>query len=201
MFNHVHQALAQVQELQRRVVENQMFRGWSGRGRMVCGLVALATPVVLITAGMPVTNEAHLIAWGTLCLIAGLITTTALLNWFLRDPAVSRDYRRLRPTLQIFPPIVVGGVLTVAAVLQQQYDWLFGIWMLNYGLSNLAARRVLPRSIAAVGIFYLLAGTACLLLQFPFTNPWPMGVVFCVGEIAAGLILHVDVRRKITADQ
>ncbi len=197
MLNQIQDALAQVQELQKRVVETQMFRGWSGRGRIACGLLAVATPVVLTYAPVPKTAVAHLIAWGTLCAAAGLVTTVALAYWFCKDPAVERDYRKLRPTLQIFPPLAVGAVMTLAAVVQQQYDWLFPIWMLNFGLSNLAARRVLPRSIALVGVFYLFAGTACLLIGVEFRNPWPMGLTFALGEIVAGMILHLDVRRKI----
>jgi hypothetical protein len=36
----------------------------------------------------------------------------------------------------------------------------------------------------AVGFYYLLCGIFFLLVNpVPFTNPWPMGIVFCIGEL------------------
>ena len=39
-------------------------------------------------------------------------------------------------------------------------------------------------------MFYLLCGLACLFCgNLPFVNPWPMGIVFFVGETAGGFLL------------
>ena len=39
--NHIHDALAQVRELQQRILERQRFRGYSGEARMSAGTFAL----------------------------------------------------------------------------------------------------------------------------------------------------------------
>ena len=195
MFSHIHQALAQVRELQARVVENQRFRGWSGRGRLACGGLAVATALVLQSGRVGATPAAHFAGWAVLCVVCLVISAGAMAYWFLFDPAVRRDVHKLRPLWQILPPLGVGGVLTAALATAGQYDWLPGVWMLNFGLANVAARQVLPRPIMLVGGFYLAAGTVCLFAGLSFLNPWPMAVVFGVGELAAGLILHFDQRR------
>jgi hypothetical protein len=39
---------------------------------------------------------------------------------------------------------------------------------------------------------YTLCGVAFLLWPPAFLNPWPMGIVFLLGEWAGGFILHYD---------
>ena len=47
-----------------------------------------------------------------------------------------------------------------------------------------------------VGLFYMLAGAACLLWFRPlFVNPWPMGLVFLAGETTGGFIFMKDNNR------
>ena len=68
---------------------------------------------------------------------------------------------------------------------------LFGLWMCMYGLVNLASRWVLSRAVFALGAYYILAGTVCLLVvNISFLNPWPMGLVFFAGELLGGFLLY-----------
>ncbi len=64
--------------------------------------------------------------------------------------------------------------------------------MCHFGLANLASRHVLPKHNSLIALFYIAGGGICLLLQVPFENPWPMGIVFFLGEWAGGFILHFD---------
>lgn len=116
---------------------------------------------------------------------------SALGYWFLFHPQANRDMRRLQPTLDPLPPLIVGGLISAALILHQQYPLLFGVWMCCYGLTNLSSHRVLPRTIWLLGGFYIICGAGCLLApNISFTNPWPMGIVFFLGELAGGLIFH-----------
>jgi hypothetical protein len=120
-----------------------------------------------------------------------LVNYSAVLCWYLFQPDIKRDVRRLMPTLDAVPSLVVGGVLTGALVLHRQYDMLFGVWMCLYGLTNLSSRQILPKALTSLGAFYILCGAGCLLIpQVSFTNPWPMGMVFGLGEWAGGFIFH-----------
>jgi hypothetical protein len=125
-----------------------------------------------------------------------LLNYGALTYWFFFDPDVRRDARRLGPALDVLPILFVGGTLTWALIAHGRHDSLFGAWMSLFGLANLASRQVLPRMTAWVGLFYLLAGTCCLLSpSVRFLNPWPMGLVFFAGEWLGGIVFHFDANR------
>lgn len=196
--NQVQQALAQVRQVQLSMLARQRFPGYSGKARMLSGGCALAVAGVMAQPRFPVGPGAHLGGWLLLFLAALILNYGAVLYWFLFDPKVKREARKLLPLVDVLPPLAVGGLLSVALMWRGYHDLLPGVWMALFGLANLASRHVLPRGIVGVGLLYVAAGAGCLLAPgLTFTNPWPMGVTFCVGELAAGLILQLDQTRKI----
>lgn len=193
---HLSDALSLVQQLRQSIFDKHRFRGFSGQVRAVSGTAALITAAVMSLDRFPDTNVAHIIGWGSVFLFASLLNLGAVAYWFLRDESIARDSRALRPALDVIPPLLVGAVLTFALMLNRQPEYLCGVWMCMFGLTNLAMRYVLPGLIAFVGLFYIACGITCLLLpSITFTNPWPMGSVFFIGEWASGLILYADRRR------
>jgi hypothetical protein len=135
------------------------------------------------------------VGWGLVFAQAVVLNYGALVYWFWHDPDVERDIRRLRPAMEIIPILAVAGALTMALVQREDYDLLFGCWMVMAGLVNFTSRQVLPRGLSWVGFYYLLSGVVCLLVlpQLSFTrDPWVMGVVFFIGEFLSGLVLHFD---------
>ncbi|RMF59315.1 MAG: hypothetical protein D6748_06700 [Calditrichaeota bacterium] len=197
--NHIHHALEQVRELQNKILERQRFKGYSGRARAICGTVALLAAAVMSSPYYPATTAAHALGWATIALFGILLNFGALIHWFLFDPQVKRDIRRLKPTLDALPAIFVGGVLTYVLVMNNLHDWLFGVWMMLFGVANLSSWHVLPRRIWMVGVYYILSGTICLLFTEPsFLNPWPLGLVFFFGEWFGAVILHFDDMQEIT---
>jgi hypothetical protein len=191
IVTHIHQALAQVQELKMRVLNAQRFTGYSGRARILSGTLALLAAFLMGADGCPRTPTAHLIGWGSVLAVAVVANYLALFHWFLFNPDARRDVRRLIPAVYALPPLAVGGILSIALILHGAYDVLFGTWMCLFGLANLSSRQVLPKTMWPLGLFYIGSGVICLFWpSLPFTNPWPMGVVFGIGEWAGGLIFH-----------
>lgn len=189
--SHIHHALAQVRELKIRVLNAQRFLGYSGRCRAMGGVMALVGTLVMGATWYPATTTAQVWGWGCVACLAVLVNYSAVLSWFLFQPDVKRDVRRLMPTLDAVPSLVVGGILTGTLVLNNQHDMLFGVWMCLYGLTNLSARQTLPRALWPLGLFYITCGAICLLApQVSFTHPWPMGLVFGLGECIGGFIFH-----------
>ena len=192
-LNHVTEALAHVRELQRAVLERQRFRGFSGRARMTSGSIALLAAAVMSMEFFPQTNLAHVLGWGAVFVVAFFFNAVALACWFASDHGGRREVRSIRPVIDVIPPIVLGGLLTAVMILHREYQFLFGIWMCLFGLTNMATRMVLPKLIWGVGLFYFVAGAVCLLApHVVFTNPWPMGIAFFAGEWVGGLVLHYD---------
>jgi hypothetical protein len=189
----VHDALRQVRELQQKILQKQRFKGYSGRARAISGTFALITAAIVASPYWPATAAAHLTAWGTLFVVAFLLNFGAITYWFLRDPRTKREIRRLKPILDTLPPLCVGAILTIALARHQMYSWLFPVWMTLFGLANLASRHALPPAISIIGCFYVIAGSALLLVgPVSFLNPWPMGIIFFAGEWMGGIVLHFD---------
>jgi hypothetical protein len=188
--SHIHDALAQVKTIREIVLARKFFRGYSGKARIVSGLLALAASAALSSRFVPVTPAAHLAGWGVALLVGLVANYAALAYWFLFNADARRDPIMLKPALDALPALAVGGVLSLALILAGQYDFLFGVWMSLYGLAQVAYRQSLPKGIYIVGICYIACGAYCLLWPgISFTSPLPMGAAFFTGETAGGLIL------------
>jgi hypothetical protein len=188
--NHIHDALAQVRKLQEFILAKRLFKGYSGRARIISGVAALAGTMVLASGHVPPKPFVHLAGWGIVLAVGVVLNYACLLYWFLFDPEVRRSPVMLKPALDALPALAVGAALTLALVRTAQFDSLFGTWMCLYGLAQVAYRQSLPQGIYVVGVGYLLCGAACLVSDaVSFTTPWPMGLVFFAGEMAGGLVL------------
>jgi len=195
--NHIHDALAQVRKLQEVILEKRSFRGYSGTARMLGGVVALTGAAILDSSMVPRHPGAHLVGWALVLAVALAVNYGALTAWFFRDPEVCRDWRRLMPAADALPALAVGAVLSVALVLHGNLDMLFGTWMCLYGLVHVVYRQSLPASNYGVGLFYMTAGTLCLVTPtVSFLDPWPMGIVFLAGETAGGFVLQRNRRKE-----
>lgn len=191
--SHIHDALRQVQELKQKILEKQRFKGYSGRARALSGTAALVAAACLSFTAIPRTVPVHFLAWYAVFMFSVLLNFGAIIYWFLLDPGAGRDLKRLRPVIDVLPPLAVGGILTFTLVLDGRYEYLFGTWMCLYGLANLAGRHTLPKHIAWIGLYYIAAGAVNLtVMRQPFLNPWPMGLVFFLGEWIGGILLHYD---------
>lgn len=188
--HHIHDALDQVRRLQDLVLEKRMFQGYSGRARILSGGTALAAAAALASPWVPRTDPAHLAGWALALVVALGLNYGALAWWFLFDPTVRRNPRLVKPAIDALPALLVGAILSAALILNGQYRLLFGVWMSLYGLAQVAYRQSLPAGIYRVGLVYMLCGAVCLLAPcLAFTNPWPMGLTFCFGEVAGGVVL------------
>ena len=71
--NRVQQALTQVRDLQKKILEKQRFKGYSGRARAISGTLALATAAILSSRFYPQTVLAHLAGWSALVCVCNCL--------------------------------------------------------------------------------------------------------------------------------
>ncbi len=138
----------------------------------------------------------------------GLWVVTAAVSFAMNVAVIARTYgasprqweRSLAfaALLDLMPAIVAGFVLTVAFVARGQLDLLPGAWMVVYGGGVLSSRRHVPRGCAWIGLAYVAAGAATLLL-LPATTALRanvMAAVFCVGQLALAWVLSRGAGRE-----
>ncbi len=184
----VDKALIQVQQMQELVLDRQRFKGFSGVARMLGGLAALLTALLLRYAVPPIPQY-HLAGWGVLLVFGLAVNFAALSYWLLKNWRALR-LAELWPVWEVFPTLSVGAALSFALIRTGQVDLLFGVWMALYGASHMVHRRSLPFPIYCGGLVYLAAGIFCLLWpEIHFTDPRPMGLVFGFGELFGGWVL------------
>lgn len=188
--NHIHDALGQVRKMQELILAKRNFRGYSGTARILGGIVALAGAAFIQFTQLAHNPYSHLAVWGTVLGVSLVLNYGALFRWFLFDRETGRDLQKLLPAVDALPALAVGAILTLALVLHQQYGLLFGVWMMLYGLVHISYRLSLPGENYFVGLFYMSCGTVCLFMFNNFYNPWPMGIVFLIGELAGGFIFR-----------
>jgi hypothetical protein len=95
---------------------------------------------------------------------------------------------------QFLPALAAGLFLTIVMLRFAPRDaWLLpGLWQLFFSLGVFASCRFLPRSMFAVGLWYLGCGLGCLVLSGADggLSPWEMGVPFGVGQIGVAAVLR-----------
>jgi hypothetical protein len=191
--SHIHDALGQVDRMRDLILERRRFRGYSGIARMLGGGVALATTLVLARVEALHTPLLQLAGWSVVLAAALILNYVGLAMWLFKRRGLEPLLTALRPALEVVPALAIGAALSLALVFREHYDLLFGVWMCLYGLAHMGYRHSLPVGIIGVGLFYQIAGIFCLLAPgITFLNPWPMGLVFFIGEMVGGWILRSE---------
>ncbi len=185
----IDEVLAQFRGVRDIVMRRRRFHGYSGKARMACGVVALAGSLVMALGPVPATTSAHLFGWGLVLAAALVLNYGALAWWFISHAEVRAEPALVKPALDAVPALAGGAVLTVALIAAKQFHLLSGTWMLLYGLAQTTYRSALPRGVFYTGLVYMACGSLLLVFPQPFTNPLPMGTVFCLGELVGGLCL------------
>lgn len=172
------------------MIDRQQFCGYSGVARVFGGAIALLGAFCLSQDFVPYTYFAHIVGWGLIATLSMIVNVGALFVWYLRRSPGDRRPQDLRPVIDIIAPLVVGGIVTLALLQAELLDPLFGIWMCLFGLLHIASRHSLTKATWHLGWFYIACGTFYLFFwpEPSFLNPWPMGVVFFIGELAGGTV-------------
>jgi hypothetical protein len=95
---------------------------------------------------------------------------------------------------QFLPAGATGALLAlVLARVSPESLWLLpGLWQVLVSLGIFAGIRVMPRGVALVGAWYLVAGLAVLIVsgEGRHLSPWAMGVPFAVGQGLMALVIR-----------
>jgi len=196
-------ALARISEIRVQMARTCVFRGYrSVPIALSGGLAFLAGAIQKAVVADP---AAHPIPWlelwvGTAVLSVALCAFEMVVR-HTRSPSVLERERIRLAVGQFLPAIVAGGLLTVVIMLfadLRSVTLLPGLWSVLMGLGVFASLSLLPRAVLAVGLWYVGAGLAVIVLaRGPHAlSPLAMSVPFGVGQILGAAVLYFTLERN-----
>ena len=189
------EALSQIAEIRRQMARTEVFRGFRSVPVAFSGVLAWAAAIAQAVWIPEPTRDvtSYLTLW-----IGAAAIGIASAGWEMAYRARhSSGWAREHTWLvveQFLPCVVAGGLTTmVLARGAESVIWMLpGLWSILFALGVFASRRLLPRAIFGVALYYLVAGLACLALAKDGSalSPWAMGIPFGGGQLLAAAILY-----------
>jgi hypothetical protein len=190
------EALRQISDIHRQMARTEVYRGYRSVTVAATGVLALLGAA--IQPWWVPRPDAEIGTYLTLWIaMAGASVVLAAIEMGSRawaaGPGLSRQLTQIAAE-QFLPSLAVGALLTLCIVrAAPQEAWLLpGLWSLVFSLGIFASRRLLPRPVLWVGLYYVAAGCFCLL-QGPgphALSPWQMAITFGVGQLLGAAILY-----------
>jgi hypothetical protein len=201
-MSELRQALSEINAIRAQVARGTEFRGYGPMSVAASGVLALMVAAVQ-TYGFAASSREPAIflsIWVATAAVSVALTATETLARARRVHsgfALEMIHAALE---QFLPCIAVGIALTAVATRAAREEiWMLpGLWGLVFGLGVFASCRFLPRQMFAVGVWYLIAGLASLMIASgPRTlMPWEMGISFGVGQLLVAAVLRYCVEES-----
>jgi hypothetical protein len=195
------EALDQIDEIRQQMARTELFRGYRSLTVGFSGALALAAAAVQPSLIGPENQLRDFLVLWLLVASASLLTAGVQL-WRRVRLANSRLARQatLLAAEQFLPSIFVGAVVTLC-VYRYAADaaWMLpGLWSLIYSLGIFASYRLLPRQVAWVGFYYVVAGAVCLIWGqgAGAFAPWLMALSFGGGQVLGAAVLYWTLERE-----
>jgi hypothetical protein len=194
-MSELRQALAEISAIRTQVARETQFRGYGPRSTAASGALAILVAGVqsLWFKASHADARVFLMVW-----VSTAVVAVGVSAWetYVRTRKVHVGFSREMIQVaieQFLPAMVVGLMLTVVLVrVAPQVLWMLpGLWQLSFSLGIFASCRFLPRPMFAVGLWYLVAGLACLAVEggpHEF-SPWTMGIPFGIGQLFLAAVL------------
>lgn len=189
------QALAEINAIKTQVALGTQFRGYGPRSIAASGLLALLVASLQARFFSAADRDLTIFlkVW-----VSTAAVSVALSAWetLLRAKRVHTGFSKemLHAAVAQFLPAVVVGLLLTAVLTRTapQVLWMLpGLWEVTFSLGIFASCRFLPRPMFAVGLWYLVAGLACLAIESgsQTVSPWSMGIPFGIGQLLVAAVL------------
>jgi hypothetical protein len=189
------QALAEISAIRTQVARDTQFRGYGPVSIAASGVLALLVAAVQSRIIKdPRDFVVFLFVWGATAAITVCLTAAETLSRARRVHSGLANEMLQAAVEQFVPALVVGVLLTaVLSRVAPQELWLLpGIWQLLFSLGVFASCRFLPKETRVVGVWYLVTGLTCIVVQSGTKSfsPWTMGIPFGVGQLLVAAVLQ-----------
>ncbi|MCJ2043826.1 hypothetical protein MKK58_04655 [Methylobacterium sp. J-078] len=189
-------ALADIVAIRSQLVRGTAFSGYGPAAFAATAALALATATVqsLLLDDPDGRPLAYFGAWIVTAVIALALIGAEMRARARRHTGGLGDAMIHDAVEQFLPAGAAGALLAlVLARVSPENLWLLpGLWQVLVSLGIFAGIRVMPRGVALVGAWYLVAGLAVLVVsgEGRHLSPWAMGVPFAVGQGLMALVIR-----------
>jgi hypothetical protein len=198
----LHEALTQIGDIRRQMNRTRRFHGFGAVTTFVTGMAALAA-AVWQARHLPEPSAdagAFVNLWVVVAIVCCFFVGSELTLRYRRSESSLHRELTILAIEQFLPSLVVAGLVTlVICEFARGAMWMLpGLWQLFFGSGLFASRRLLPRAISFVGVFYVICGLINLAAaqNGASFSPWAMAVPFGIGQTVTAAILS----RKGAAD-
>lgn len=181
IHSHATRNLAIIRETMERAATFTAVPGWGG---VLMGLVGLGAAV----AGHLVPVRDWLEVWSAAGMLSILVGSAAVFEKARRS-GTPLDAPGARKFLFAFaPPLLAGGVLTIALWMNEYRAVIPGAWLLMYGTAVMGGGAFSVRIVPLMGICFQLLGVVALFVPFVWGNAL-LGAGFGLTHIVFGLFI------------
>jgi hypothetical protein len=190
-------ALEEINAIRHQVARGTQFRGYGPRTVAASGVLALIVAALQARWSASAGNDADsfVAIWAA---VAAVSAGVSAWETIARSRRVHIGFARemLSSAVEQFLPALAAGMLLTVVLMRcaPQVLWMLpGLWAISFSLGIFASCRFLPRSLFAVGLWYLAAGLVCLVIESGSRqlSPWAMGIPFGVGQLLVALTLEL----------
>jgi hypothetical protein len=197
----LNKALGDISCIRRQVAYSTEFRGYGPATLAGTGVLAIAAASVQALWLPDPANHisAYLGIW--IC-TAALAAASIAIQMYARTRRIHSGMadEMIRMAVEQFLPSVGAGALITLVLVRfvPSALWMLpGIWQIIFSLGVFSSCRFLPRAVAAVGTWYLLAGLICIALaDNRALFPWAMGIPYGAGQLLVATILLFRARES-----
>ena len=179
------QALDNLRFIRQTMERAGSFTAVPGWGQVAVGVTALAAALV---AARQTSVELWLATWLGEAVVALAIGGSTMVRraYAVNDPILSGPGRRFG--LSVLPPMVVGGLLTIALYRAGLWQALPGTWLLLYGAGFVTGGAFSVRIVPVMGLCFMFAGSVALFTPAAW-GTWCMAAGFGGLHIVFGAII------------
>jgi hypothetical protein len=189
-------ALADISAIRSQIARGAEFRGYGPATIAATGGLALAAGAVqALWLPDPATAIlSYLVLWIATASLSAILVGVEMVARSRRIHRGLADEMIFAASEQFIPAGVAGALLTVVLYrFAGESLWMLpGLWQIIFSLGFFASCRVLPRPLFVVGVWYLIAGLACLAFasgEHAF-SPCAMALPFGIGQFYMAGILY-----------